>query len=103
MGYLTSYLAEIVPFGTIPGDTAPWIARAGWRGTRRNRAPRRRSWSRAPSSWASFLALEDGITPAAVPAAQASRSLGMVDRPPPPSIFYFGHRIACQQADLCLY
>jgi branched-chain amino acid transport system permease protein len=80
IGYLTSYLAEIVPFGTIPGDTAPWIA----------------------ALMEVVLALKDGITP------PLSRLLKDHARwgwwiVLPAVILYFGHRIACQQADLCLY
>ena len=100
IGHLTSYLAEIVPFGTIPGDTAPWIA-AVMEGTRRivREAP---LLVQGAVLVGVVLALEDGITP------PLSRLLKDHARwgwwiVLPAVVLYFGHRIACQQADLCLY
>jgi branched-chain amino acid transport system permease protein len=100
IGYLTSYLAEIVPFGTIPGDTAPWIA-ALMEGTRRivREAP---LLVQGAVLVGVVLLLEDGITP------PLNRLLKHHARwgwwiVLPAVILYFGHRVACQQADLCLF
>ena len=100
MGYLTSYLAEIVPFGTIPGDTAPWIA-ALMEGTRRivREAP---LLVQGAVLVGVVLALEDGITPPLFRLLKRHARWGWWIVLPA-VILYFGHRIACQQADLCLY
>jgi len=100
MGYLTSYLAEIVPFGTIPGDTAPWIA-ALMEGTRRivREAP---LLVQGAVLVGVVLALEDGITPPLFRLLKRHARWGWWIVLPA-VIFYFGHRIACQQSDLCLY
>jgi len=100
MGYLTSYLAEIVPFGTIPGDTAPWIA-ALMEGTRRivREAP---LLVQGAVLVGVVLALEDGITPPLFRLLKRHARWGWWIVLPA-VILYFGHRVACQQADLCLY
>ena len=100
ISYLTSYLAEIVPFSTIPAGTAPWMAML--------MEAARRIVREAPLLVQGavlvgvVLVLEDGVTP------PLSRLLKRHARWGwwillPAVVFYFGHRVACQQADLCLY
>jgi len=95
VGYLTSYLAEIAPFGTIPGDATPWarfLMEAGRRIVREQGAV----------LVGIVLALEDGVTP------PLSRLLTRYRRWAwwlllPAVVFYFGQRVACLQADVCLF
>jgi branched-chain amino acid transport system permease protein len=100
IGYLTSYLGEIVPFATIPADAAPWLAFL--------MTAARRIVREAPLLVQGavlvgiVLALEDGITP------PLFRALGRHARWGwwillPLVVLYFGHRVACLQADLCLF
>ncbi len=100
IGYLTSYLGEVVPFSAIPGDAAPWLAFL--------MEASRRIVREAPILVQGavlvgmVLALEDGLTP------PLSRLLTRWARWGwwvllPLVVLYFGHRVACQQADLCLF
>ena len=100
ISYLTSYLAEIVPFSTIPPDTAPWMA-ALMEGARRivREAP---LLVQGAVLVGVVLALEDGITPPLFRLLKRHARWGWLVLLPV-VIFYFGHRVACQQADLCLY
>jgi branched-chain amino acid transport system permease protein len=100
IGYLTSYLADIVPFATIPADAGPWLA------TLMEAA--RRIVREAPLLVQGavlvgiVLVLEDGITPPVFRVLTRYRRWGwwlLV----PAVLLYFGHRVACQQADLCLF
>ena len=100
VGYLTSYLAEIAPFGTIPGDATPWarfLMEAGRRIVRE--AP---LLVQGAVLVGIVLALEDGVTP------PLSRLLTRYRRWAwwlllPAVVFYFGQRVACLQADVCLF
>ena len=100
IGYLTSYLGEVVPFATIPSDATPWAAFF--------MEASRRIVREAPLLVQGgvlvgmVLLLEDGITPPL---------FRFVERRLrwcwwlllPAVVVYFGHRVACQQADLCLF
>ena len=100
IGYLTSYLAEIVPFATIPGDATPWMRffmEAGRRIVRE--AP---LLVQGAVLVGIVLALEDGVTP------PLSRLLTRYRRWAwwvllPVVVLYFAHRVACLQADWCLF
>ena len=100
IGYLTSYLAEIVPFATIPGDATPWmrfLMEAGRRIVRE--AP---LLVQGAVLVGIVLALEDGVTP------PLSRLLTRYRRWAwwvllPVVVLYFAHRVACLQADWCLF
>jgi branched-chain amino acid transport system permease protein len=100
IGYLTSYLAEIVPFSTIPGDTAPWMAVL--------MEASRRVVREAPLLVQGavlvgvVLVLEDGIIPPLFRLLKRHARWGWWILLPA-VIFYFGHRAACQQAELCLF
>jgi hypothetical protein len=89
-----------VPFGAIPGDAAPWLAFL--------MTAARRIVREAPLLVQGavlvgiVLALEDGLTP------PLFRILGRHARwgwwiVLPVVLLYFGHRVACLQADLCLF
>jgi len=100
IGYLTSYLAEVVPFGAIPGDVGPWGAFA-MEATRRivREAP---LLVQGAVLVGIVLVLEDGVTP------PLFRLLKRHHRWAwwlllPAVILYLGHRVACQQADLCIF
>jgi urea transport system permease protein len=100
MGYLTTYLGEVRPFPTTPSDAAPGLALL-MEGSRRivREAP---VLVQGTVLVAMVLALEDGLTP------PFSRLLTRWARWGwwvllPVVVLYFGHRIACQRADLCLY
>ena len=100
ISYLTSYLAEIVPFSTIPAGTAPWMAML--------MEAARRIVREAPLLVQGavlvgiVLVLEDGITPSLSRLLKRHARWGWWILLPA-VVFYFGHRVACQQADLCLY
>ncbi|HEX3178983.1 MAG TPA: hypothetical protein VHZ49_20065 [Methylomirabilota bacterium] len=100
IGYLTSYLGEIVPFSTIPSDTAPWMA-ALMEASRRivREAP---LLVQGAVLVGVVLMLEDGITPPLFRLLKRHVRWGWWVLLPL-VIFYFGHRAACQQADLCLF
>jgi urea transport system permease protein len=100
IGYLTSYLAEFVPFATIPGDATPW--------GKFLMETSRRIVREAPLLVQGavlvgiVLALEDGVTP------PLSRLLTRYRRWAwwvllPAVVFYFAQRVACLQADVCLF
>ena len=99
MGYLTSYLAEFVPFATIPADAAPWVATL--------MEASRRIVREAPLLVQGailvgvVLVLEDGVTPPLFRLLNRYRRWGWWVLLPA-VILYFGYRVACQQADLCL-
>lgn len=100
MGYLTSYLGEVVPFSTIPTDAAPWAAflmEAGRRIARE--AP---ILVQGAVLVAMVLALDDGLTPPLFRLLRRWARWGWWVLLPV-VVFYFGHRVACQRADLCLY
>jgi branched-chain amino acid transport system permease protein len=100
IGYLTSYLAEIVPFATIPGDAAPWVRflmEAGRRIVRE--AP---LLVQGAVLVGIVLALEDGVTPTLSRLLTRYRRWGWWVLLPA-VVFYFGQRVACLQADLCLF
>lgn len=100
IGYLTSYLGEIVPFAAIPADATPWM--------RVLMETSRRIVREAPLLVQGavlvgiVLALEDGVTP------PLSRLLARYRRWAwwlllPAVVFYFAQRVACAQADACLF
>ena len=100
IGYLTSYLAEIVPFATIPGDATPWVRflmEAGRRIVRE--AP---LLVQGAVLVGIVLALEDGVTPTLSRLLTRYRRWGWWVLLPA-VVFYFGQRVACLQADLCLF
>jgi branched-chain amino acid transport system permease protein len=100
IGYLTSYLAEVVPFATIPGDAAPWVAFF--------MEASRRIVREAPLLVQGavlvgvVLVLKDGITPPLFRLLERHRRWAWWLLLPA-VILYFGQRAACQQADLCLF
>jgi ABC-type branched-subunit amino acid transport system permease subunit len=100
IGYLTSYLAEAVPFATIPGDAAPWVAFF--------MEASRRIVREAPLLVQGavlvgvVLVLKDGITPPLFRLLERHRRWAWWLLLPA-VILYFGQRAACQQADLCLF
>jgi len=100
LGYLTSYLGEVVPFSTIPGAAAPWTAFL--------MEAARRIVREAPILVQGavlvgmVLALEDGLTPPLFRRLERWARFGWWVLLPL-VVLYFGHRVACQQADLCLY
>jgi len=100
IGYLTSYLAEFVPFASIPGDATPWVKFL--------METSRRIVREAPLLVQGavlvgiVLALEDGVT------SPLSRLLARYRRWAwwlllPAVVFYFVQRVACMQADACLF
>ena len=99
MGYLTSYLAEFVPFASIPADAAPWVANL--------MEASRRIVREAPLLVQGailvgvVLVLEDGVTPPLFRLLDRYRRWGWWVLLPA-VILYFGYRVACLQADLCL-
>lgn len=99
IGYLTSYLAEFAPFATPPADAAPWMANL--------MEASRRIVREAPLLVQGavlvgvVLVLEDGITPPLYRLLQRHQRWGWYVLLPA-VILYFGYRVACQQADLCL-
>jgi branched-chain amino acid transport system permease protein len=100
IGYLTSYLGEVVPFSTIPTGAAPWAAflmEAGRRIVRE--AP---ILVQGAVLVAMVLALEDGLTPPLFRFLTRWARWGWWVLLPL-VVFYFGHRVACLRADLCLY
>ena len=100
IGYLTSYLAEIVPFATIPGDATPsvrFLMEAGRRIVRE--AP---LLVQGAVLVGIVLALEDGVTPPLWRLLMRYRRWGWWVLLPA-VVFYFGQRVACLQADLCLF
>jgi urea transport system permease protein len=100
IGYLTSYLGEIVPFATIPADASPWMVAL--------MEVARRIVREAPLLVQGavlvgiVLVLEDGITPPLFRLLERHRRWGWFVLLPL-VVFYFAHRVACQQADLCLF
>jgi branched-chain amino acid transport system permease protein len=100
IGYLTSYLAEIVPFATIPGDATPlvrFLMEAGRRIVRE--AP---LLVQGAVLVGIVLALEDGVTPPLWRLLTRYRRWGWWVLLPV-VVFYFGQRVACLQADLCVF
>ena len=100
IGYLTSYLADIAPFATIPADVAPWVATL-MEGARRlvREAP---LLVQGAVLVGIVLVLEDGITPPVFRLLTRYRRWGWWLLLPA-VLLYFGQRVACQQADLCLF
>jgi branched-chain amino acid transport system permease protein len=100
IGYLTSALAEFVPFATIPADVGAWGAFF--------MEVSRRIVREAPLLVQGavlvgvVLVLENGITPPLFRLLERHRRWGWWILLPA-VILYFGHRVACQQADLCLF
>jgi ABC-type branched-subunit amino acid transport system permease subunit len=100
IGYLTSYLAEVAPFGATPGDVGPWGAFV--------MEAARRIVREAPLLVQGavlvgiVLLLEDGVTPPLFRLLQRYRRWAWWLLLPA-VILYFGHRIACQQTDFCLF
>jgi ABC-type branched-subunit amino acid transport system permease subunit len=100
IGYLTSYLAEFVPFASIPSDATPWVKFLMETGRRIVReAP---LLVQGAVLVGIVLALEDGVTP------PLSRLLTRYRRWAwwvllPAVVFYFAQRVACMQADVCLF
>ena len=100
IGHLTSYLAEVVPFATIPPDAGPWITflmEAGRRIVRE--AP---LLVQGAVLVGVVLVLKDGVTPPLFRALARHRRWGWWLLLPA-VLVYFGHRVACQQADLCVF
>lgn len=100
IGYLTSYLGEVTPFSSIPAGAPAWVAflmEAARRITRE--AP---ILVQGAVLVGIVLALEDGITPPFFRLLRRWIRLGWWVLLPA-VLFYFGHRVACQQADLCLF
>jgi len=100
IGYLTSYLAEVAPFGAIPGDVGPWGAFI-MEATRRivREAP---LLVQGAVLVGIVLLLEDGVTPPLFRLLERYRRWAWWLLLPA-VILYFGHRIACQQTDFCLF
>lgn len=100
IGYLTSYLGELVPFSSISGDYAPWLAflmEAGRRIVRESPL-----LVQGVVLVVVVLLLEDGVTPPLF--RLLKRQLRWFWRLVLPAILlYLGFRIACRQADLCLF
>jgi branched-chain amino acid transport system permease protein len=100
IGHLTSYLAEVVPFTTIPGDAGPWVTFL--------MEASRRIVREAPLLVQGavlvgvVLVLEDGITPPLFRFLTRHRRWGWWLLLPA-VLLYFGHRVACLQADLCVF
>jgi branched-chain amino acid transport system permease protein len=99
IGYLTTYLGEVVPFSATAGS-GTWagvFAEAG-----------RRILREAPLLVQGgvlvgmVLLLKDGITPPAFRLISGRPRLGWWLLLPA-VLLYFGERVACRQADLCLY
>jgi branched-chain amino acid transport system permease protein len=100
IGYLTSYLAEVAPFAATPADAGPGVAfimEAGRRLVRE--AP---LLVQGAVLVGVVLVLEDGITPPLVRLLKRHTRWGWWVLLPV-VILYFGQRIACQQADMCLF
>ncbi len=100
IGHLTSYLAEVVPFATIPPDAGPWITflmEAGRRIVRE--AP---LLVQGAVLVGVVLVLKDGVTPPLFRVLARHRRWGWWLLLPA-VLVYFGHRVACQQADLCVF
>ncbi len=100
IGYLTSYLAEFVPFATIPADAAPWVA--GLMEASRRIVREAPLLVQGAVLVGMVLVLEDGITPPLFRLLKRHQRWGWWVLLPA-VILYFGHRVACQQADLCLF
>jgi branched-chain amino acid transport system permease protein len=100
IGYLTSYLAEVTPFGAIPGDVGPWGAFV-MEATRRivREAP---LLVQGAVLVGIVLLLEDGVTPPLFRLLERYRRWAWWLLLPA-VILYFGHRIACQQTEFCLF
>jgi urea transport system permease protein len=100
IGYLTSYLAEVAPFGATAGDVGPWRAFL-MEATQRivREAP---LLVQGAVLVGIVLLLEDGVTPPLFRLLQKYR-LWAWWLLLPVVILYFGQRIACQQADLCVF
>jgi branched-chain amino acid transport system permease protein len=100
IGYLTSYLGELVPFSSISGDYAPWLAflmEAGRRIVRESPL-----LVQGVVLVVVVLLLEDGITPSLF--RLLKRQLRWFWRLVLPAILlYLGFRVACRQADFCLF
>jgi branched-chain amino acid transport system permease protein len=100
IGYLTSYLGEVVAFSTIPADATPWVAFV--------MEASRRIIREAPLLVQGgvlvgiVLLLEDGLTPPFFRLVRR-RLRWCWWLLLPAVVFYFGERVACRQADLCLY
>ena len=94
-----SYLAEVVPFGTIPADVTPWGAFL-MEATRRivREAP---LLVQGAVLVGVVLLLADGVTPPLFRLLERHRRWAWWLLLPA-VILYFGYRVACLQADLCL-
>jgi branched-chain amino acid transport system permease protein len=100
IGYLTSYLGEIVPFANVPTDAAPWVVwlmEVGRRVVRE--AP---LLVQGAVLVGVVLVLKDGITPPVFRLLQRYGRWGWWVLLPV-VILYFAQRVACQQADLCVF
>ena len=99
IGYLTGYLAEVMPFGTIPGDVTPWRAFL-MEATRRivREAP---LLVQGVIRWAPAPAQGQGTPPLFRLLQRHRRWAWWLLLPA--VILYLGHRVACQQTDLCLF
>jgi ABC-type branched-subunit amino acid transport system permease subunit len=100
VGYLTSYLGEVVPLSSASGDGASWTAffvEAG-----------RRIMREAPLLVqggvlvGAVLLLKDGVTPPLERLLRRGVRWGWWVLLPA-VLLYLGHRVACLRADLCLY
>lgn len=100
LGYLTTYLGEVVPFSSAPGGTGSLTALAA--------EAARRILREAPLLVqgavlvGAVLLLRDGITPLTLRLLRRQERLGwwlLV----PAILLYFGERVACRQLDRCLY
>jgi branched-chain amino acid transport system permease protein len=100
IGYLTSYLAEVAPFSATAADVGPWGAFVA-EATRRivREAP---LLVQGAVLVGIVLLLEDGVTPPLFRLLQRYRRWAWWLLLPA-VILYFGHRIACQQTDFCLF
>jgi branched-chain amino acid transport system permease protein len=100
IGYLTSSLAEVVPFSTIPADVG--AARAFFMEATRRIVREAPLLVQGAVLVGVVLVLKDGVTPPLFRLLQRGRRWGWWVLLPA-VVFYFAHRVACQQADWCLF
>jgi branched-chain amino acid transport system permease protein len=100
LGYLTTYLGEVVPFSSAPGAPGTWAALGA--------EALRRVLREAPVLVQGFvlvgavLLLHDGVAPPALRLLRRYERLGWLVLLPA-SLLYLGERVACRQLDRCLY
>jgi branched-chain amino acid transport system permease protein len=100
IGYLTSYLGEIVPFSAVAADVSP-LAAFLMEATRRivREAP---ILVQGGVLVIMVLLLKDGVTPPLARLLERRSRWGWWLLLPA-VLLYFGHQVACRQWDRCLY